>query len=74
MPTGFRQHLRYPQDLFEIQVDKFDTYHMTDPQVLYNREDVWVPPQEKFGGEIMQMKPYYVLMKLPGEDRCNFCL
>ena len=37
MPTGLRQHLRYPQDLFEIQVDKFDTYHMTDPQVLYNQ-------------------------------------
>ncbi len=74
MPPGLRQHLRYPQDLFEIQVDKFNTYHMTVPQVFYNREDVWAPPQEKFGGEAVQMQPYYVLMKLPGEDRLQFLL
>lgn len=74
MSPGLRQHLRYPRDLFEVQVDKFDTYHMTVPQVFYNREDVWVPPQEKFGGEAVQMEPYYVLMKLPGEDRLEFLL
>jgi len=74
MPPGLRQHLRYPQDLFEIQVDKFNTYHMTVPQVFYNREDVWVPPREKFGGQTVQMEPYYVLMKLPGENRLGFLL
>jgi len=52
MPLGLRQHLRYPRDLFEIQVDKLNTYHMTVPQVfLTNREDVWVPPKERYGGE-----------------------
>ena len=71
---GLRQHLRYPRDLFEVQVDKFNTYHMTVPQVFYNREDVWAPPQEKFGGEAVRMEPYYVLMKLPGEDRLQFLL
>jgi len=45
MPLGLRQHLRYPRDLFEIQVDKLNTYHMTVPQVFYNREDVWVHPK-----------------------------
>jgi uncharacterized membrane protein (UPF0182 family) len=74
MSPGLRQHLRYPQNLFEVQVDKFNTYHMTVPQVFYNREDVWAPPQEKFGGEAVQMEPYYVLMKLPGEDRLQFLL
>jgi uncharacterized protein len=74
MSPGLRQHLRYPRDLFEVQVDKFNTYHMTVPQVFYNREDVWAPPQEKFGGEAIQMEPYYVLMKLPGEDRLQFLL
>jgi len=74
MSPGLRQHLRYPLDLFEIQVDKFNTYHMTVPQVFYNREDVWVPPLEKFGGEAVQMQPYYVLMKLPGENRLQFLL
>jgi uncharacterized membrane protein (UPF0182 family) len=74
MSPGLRQHLRYPQDLFEVQVDKFNTYHMTVPQVFYNREDVWAAPHEKYGGEAIQMAPYYVLMKLPGEDRLGFLL
>ena len=74
MSPGLRQHLRYPQDLFEVQVDKFNTYHMTEPQVLYNREDVWAAPHEKFGGKAVQMEPYYVLMKLPGENRLGFLL
>jgi uncharacterized membrane protein (UPF0182 family) len=47
---------------------------MTVPQVFYNREDVWAPPREKFGGQTVQMEPYYVLMKLPGETRLGFLL
>ena len=74
MSPSLRQHLRYPQDLFEVQVEKFNTYHMTVPQVFYNREDVWAPPHEKYGGEAIQMAPYNVLMKLPGEDRLGFLL
>jgi len=74
MPLGLRQHLRYPRDLFEIQVDKLNTYHMTVPQVFYNREDVWVPPKERYGGETVLMEPYYVLIRLPGENRLQFLL
>jgi uncharacterized membrane protein (UPF0182 family) len=74
MSPGMRRHLRYPRDLFEIQVDRINTYHMTVPQVFYNREDVWAPPQEKFAGEVVQMEPYYVLMRLPDEDRLQFLL
>jgi uncharacterized protein len=74
MPPSLRQHLRYPQDLFEVQVDKFNTYHMIEPQVFYNREDVWAAPHEKYGGKAIQMEPYFVLMKLPGEDRLGFLL
>ena len=74
MSPSLRQHLRYPQDLFGIQVNKFNTYHMTVPQVFYNREDVWASPYEKFGGKTIQLEPYYVLMKLPGENRLGFLL
>jgi uncharacterized membrane protein (UPF0182 family) len=74
MPPGVRRHLRYPRDLFEIQVDKFNTYHMTVPQVFYNREDVWVPPKERYGGETVLMEPYYVLIRLPGENRLQYLL
>ena len=47
---------------------------MTDPQVFYNREDLWVPPQEKFDGKVGPMDPYYILMKLPGSDQLEYLL
>ncbi|WP_052128396.1 UPF0182 family protein [Neosynechococcus sphagnicola] len=46
MPISLRQHLRYPIDLFQVQTQQYATYHMTDPQVFYNKEDPWQIPQE----------------------------
>jgi uncharacterized membrane protein (UPF0182 family) len=74
MSDELRRHLRYPQDLFAIQVAAYNTYHMTLPQVFYNREDLWDVPKEKYGGEQITMKPYYVLIKLPEEQRLGFLL
>ena len=74
MPEDLRRHLRYPQDIFQVQVEKYNSYHMTVPQVFYNAEDLWTAPREKYGGEVIQMQPYYVLMKLPEEDRLQFLL
>jgi uncharacterized protein len=47
---------------------------MTDPQVFYNREDLWVAPKETYGGETQAMEPYYILMKLPGSDTLEYLL
>ncbi|MGI9415224.1 MAG: UPF0182 family membrane protein [Hyphomicrobiales bacterium] len=74
MPEDLRRHLRYPQDLFEAQVAKYSTFHMTVPQVFYNGEDLWAAPREKYGGRIIEMKPYYVLIRLPGETELQFLL
>lgn len=57
-----------------MQVEKFRAYHMTIPQVFYNKEDLWTPPQEKYGGVQIEMKPYYILMRLPQEERLQFLL
>jgi uncharacterized protein len=65
MPTSLRAHLRYPTDLFQIQSDRLLTYHMQDPQVFYNREDLWQIPQEIYGGKSQAVQPYYVITKLP---------
>lgn len=70
MPADLRAHLRYPQDLFRIQSHLFATYHMQDPQIFYNKEDLWAIPQK---GE-QDMEPYYTIMKLPGEAREEFIL
>jgi uncharacterized membrane protein (UPF0182 family) len=74
MPDELRRHIRYPQDLFEAQVEVYSTYHMTIPQVFYNREDVWQVPREKYAGEAIEMEPYYILMRLPDEKRLQFLL
>lgn len=74
MPHELRRHLRYPQDLFDAQVNKYSTYHMTVPQVFYNGEDLWAAPREKYGGEVINMKPYYILVELPGEEELQFLL
>lgn len=71
MPDALREHWRYPEDLFTIQAKVYTTYHMSDPQVFYNKEDQWSFPGEAGGSP---MEPFYVLMQLPGEDRLSFIL
>ncbi|HEX7407873.1 MAG TPA: UPF0182 family protein [Candidatus Binatia bacterium] len=74
MPAGLRQHIRYPEDLFILQASTYGTYHMTNPEVFYNKEDLWSFPQESFSGETVTMQPYYTIMRLPGEPREEFIL
>lgn len=71
MPEGVRNHLRYPQRYFADQAEIYRTYHMTDPGVFYNKEDQWEIPGERKGAA---MEPFFVLMKLPGQDRERFYL
>jgi uncharacterized membrane protein (UPF0182 family) len=74
LPPDLKSHLRYPEDLFSIQADEYKTFHMTDPQVFYNREDLWAAPFETYAGEKAAMQPYYMLMKLPGSTRLEYLL
>lgn len=74
LSPDLKAHLRYPKDLFSIQADMYRTFHMTAPQVFYNREDLWVLPREEYGGALLQMRPYYILMKLPGSSRLEYLL
>lgn len=74
LPDGIESQFRYPQDLFEVQIEKFSRYHMVTPQVFYNQEDLWTRPNEKYGGRQLLMDPYYVLARLPGEETLEFML
>ena len=76
MPESLRSHVRYPQDFFRIQAEKYIRYHMQEPQNFYNNEDLWAVAEEKFGqGDALnQVEPYYVIMKLPDEDKEEFVL
>ncbi len=74
MRPSLRAHIRYPEDFFLVQADIYRTYHMKDPQVFYNREDLWGFPRENYGGETVTMQPYYVIMRLPGESGQEYIL
>ncbi|MHC0062719.1 UPF0182 family protein [Nostoc sp. UIC 10890] len=65
MPVSLHSHIRYPVDFFKIQSERLMTYHMTDPQVFYNREDQWQIPNEIYGSETRPVEPYYLITSLP---------
>jgi uncharacterized protein len=77
MPTDLRRHARYPELLLRLQAAAYGLYHMTDPVVFYNREDLWTVASEvgmtSSGDQATQpMDPNFVLMKLPGESSIEF--
>ena len=74
LPEVLSRHLRYPQDMFDIQVSKYTRYHMTTPQVFYNNEDLWTRPREHYGGREQAMQPYYLLTRLPDEEELDYLL
>jgi uncharacterized membrane protein (UPF0182 family) len=74
MPDFLKEHIRYPTDLFNIQIEMYNTYHMTDPQVFYNQEDYWQVPKEVYDNGQQTLFPYYIIMRLPGTQKEEFIL
>jgi uncharacterized membrane protein (UPF0182 family) len=77
LPGGLRKHVRYPELMLQLQATVYGLYHMTNPDVFYNREDLWSVATEVGMGEQRQqaqqvMEPNFVLMTLPGERRIEF--
>jgi len=72
MPSGLRQHIRYPEKIFRIQSAIYATYHMTNPSVFYNKEDQWQVPVLEQERNAVPMQPYYTIMKLPGGTQAEF--
>ena len=76
MPAGLRAHIRVPVDLFNLQVQIYATYHITNPKQFFAREDVWDIPTASSspGAAGSEVQPYYVLFRLPGESQPEFLL
>ncbi|HEX5107817.1 MAG TPA: UPF0182 family protein [Vicinamibacterales bacterium] len=74
MPPAIRAHVRYPEGIFGVQAERYATYHMTEPSVYYNREDLWQIPaaDQPTAGRAAAMEPYYTIMRLPGEREAEF--
>ncbi len=74
MPDYLQEHVRYPQDLFNVQSQKLLQYHMEDPVVFYNKEDQWSVPVQSSFGQTQVLDPYYIVARLPEEEREEFLL
>jgi len=74
MPADLQKHIRYPEDLFLIQARLYQTYHMDEAEIFYNREDFWQFPRQPGGDGTSAMTPYYIIMRLPGEPQAEFFL
>jgi uncharacterized protein len=70
MPPDLRRHIRYPRALLKIQAQMFSAFHMTDPSVFYNKEDLWEIPSYRQ----KTMDPYYLITKLPRGKAEEFIL
>ena len=76
MPPDLRRHARYPEVLFGTQAEAYRIFHMRDPQVFYNKEDIWEIANSLSGqsGKPVPMQPTYVVATLPGEKEPEFLL
>lgn len=70
MPGDLKRHVRYPRDFFRIQTAMYATYHMTDPKVFYNKEDLWEVPVHNDKA----MDANYLIIKLPEEKKEEFVI
>lgn len=71
MPQGLKEHFRYPEGLFNMQCNMLEKYHVTNPDVFYNGEDVWSVSenQKSINSEKSINEASYVIMKLPDESK-----
>ena len=78
MPAELQAHLRFPEDLFIAQNQSYRLYHLPATEDgatnFYNQEDRWAIPDDVVSGGGQPMEPYYVIMRLPGEDEAEFVL
>lgn len=70
MNADLRKHIRYPKGFLQVQANMYSTFHMTDPKVFYNKEDMWEIPAY---GE-RSLEPYYIILKLPEEKKEEYIL
>lgn len=74
MPESLYKHIRYPVDKMLVQGQVYSKYHMTDPVVFYNQEDLWIRATEKYYNTIKPVDPYYVMWERPGSNEQEFVL
>jgi uncharacterized protein len=72
MPDDLKKHVRYPKDIFAIQVDIYAKYHQYDPGVFFRQEDLWESPEIIHNRKPERMKPYFLTLNLISQDKFEF--
>lgn len=72
MPADLRRHLRYPEDLYRAQAAMYTTYHMTEPDLFYNREDQWQIPSMEADRAGRNPFMRHIVMRLPDEQNAEY--
>lgn len=74
MPQALEAHIRYPVDYLLTQGLVYAKYHMDDPEVFYNQEDLWIRATEKYYGSVQPVEPYYIMWQPPKSKGAGFSL
>jgi uncharacterized membrane protein (UPF0182 family) len=74
MPEALVSHIRYPTDYLLTQGLVYAKFHMSDPEVFYNQEDLWIRATEKYYGQVQPVEPYYIMWQHPDEEEAEFTL
>lgn len=74
MPDRIRDHLRVPEDFFNVQINQLKRYHVDDPRIFYNGDDVWQVPVEIYAGKKVDVEPYHITAQVQGNDSSEFLL
>ena len=74
LPESLRPHLRYPEELFNVQTRMFGRYHVTAPLQFFRSDDLWTVPEGQTTEQTLPSEAYYVVMRMPGEEQAEFLL
>jgi uncharacterized membrane protein (UPF0182 family) len=74
LPADLRARVRYPKDLFDIQMRIYAKYHQTDPQLFYQQEDLWTFAEALGDNNTVPRQPYYVTLDLIESGKLDFML
>ena len=74
LPESLQTHLRFPEELFNVQTRMFGRYHVTSPQQFFRSDDLWTVPEGQTTEQTLPSEAYYVVMRMPGEEQAEFLL
>ena len=71
---GVEDHLRVPEEQFNVQTRVYGQYHVDNPLTFFNRTDLWTVPEKQTNQQSLESEAYYVVMRMPGEPKAEFLL